>query len=446
MSVDDEGAGSPATGPPGASWVAGGGVASSQGFRACGVASGIKKRGLDLMLLVSDREASVAGMFTSNRVRAAPVAWCERIVGLGVARAVIANSGNANACTGERGERDCARMAEAAAHALGVATDQVLVASTGVIGHPLPVDAIERALPAAVAALARSSAAAADAILTTDTRPKSAAVELELGGRTITLGGMTKGAGMIGPDLIGPDLIGPEPVGPDPVGPGSAPPRGSEPAPPHATTLLFLTTDAAVAVSDLRAVLRRAIDVSFNAITVDGDTSTNDTALLLANGAAGGAPLAGGDLEAFERALTALTRHLALEIVRDGEGATRLIRIEVSGAASTADAKRVAMTIANSPLVKTAFSAGEPNWGRLLMAVGRSGVAVEERRLSVRIGGLQIVERGLGAGSDLEALRAAMSLPEVAVEVDLGLGAESFTVWTCDLSEEYVRINANYLT
>ncbi|HVS62775.1 MAG TPA: bifunctional glutamate N-acetyltransferase/amino-acid acetyltransferase ArgJ [Thermoanaerobaculia bacterium] len=404
--------------------IEGGGITSPRGFRASAVASGIKRSGLDLALIVSVREASVAGMFTSNRVRAAPVRWCERIAAQGVARAILANSGNANACTGPQGERDAERMAAAAGRALDLPADRVLVASTGVIGHPLPVERIEKALPAAVAGLGGDGRTAAEAIMTTDTRPKSAAIALDLGGRRVALGGIAKGAGMIGPDLV--------------------PPRLDEPL--HATILLFLTTDAAVAPVALREALRSAIDVSFNAITVDGDTSTNDTALLLANGEAGGPPLDGGALEAFTRALTELTRALALEIVRDGEGATRVIRIEVTGAPSREDAKRVAMTVANSPLVKTAFSAGEPNWGRLLMAVGRSGVAVEEPLLSVRIGGLQIVERGLGAGTDLEALRAAMSLPEAEVSIDLGLGSASFTAWTCDLSEEYVRINAHYLT
>jgi glutamate N-acetyltransferase/amino-acid N-acetyltransferase len=440
-----------ATGMPAGDAIEGGGVASPRGFRAAGVASGIKREGLDLALIVSDRPASVAGMFTSNRVRAAPVRWCEGIVAAGAARAIVANSGNANACNGERGERDAERMAEAAARALGLPVEQVLVASTGVIGHPLPIETIERALPAAVAALGVDGRAAAEAIMTTDTRPKSAARVVHRGGRRVTIGGIAKGAGMIAPDLVSPDsvstdTVSPDTVSPDTVFPDSVVRDNAPPGPPHATMLLFLTTDASLAPAALQAALEEAMAVSLNAITVDGDTSTNDTALLLANGAAGGEPLGGEALDAFTRALTGLALELALEIVRDGEGATRLIRIDVTGAPSRADAKRVAMTVANSPLVKTAFSAGEPNWGRLLMAVGRSGVAVDPERLSVHIGGLRIVERGLGAGADLEALRAAMSGPEAEVAIDLGLGAASFTAWTCDLSEEYVRINAHYLT
>jgi glutamate N-acetyltransferase / amino-acid N-acetyltransferase len=400
-------------------WIEGGGVTSPRGFCAAGVAAGIKKEGLDLALVVSDREAAAAGMFTANLVRAAPVRWCERVVAGGRARAIVANSGNANACTGEAGERAAESMARLTAAALGADPDRVLVASTGVIGHPLPLSPLERGIPAAAAALSRDGAAAARAILTTDTRPKTAALAVEVGGRTVTLGGMVKGAGMIGPDL----------------------------RLPHATMLAFLTTDAPVAPAALRDALRSAVDVTFNAITVDGDTSTNDTVLLLANGAAGGEELAApADLALLRAALTALARRLALDVVRDGEGATRLIRIDVWGARDDADARRVAMTVANSPLVKTAFSAGEPNWGRILMAVGRSGAALDPDLVSVRVGGLLIVERGLGAGTDLDALRAEMSRPEAAVAIDLGIGAGSFTAWTCDLSEEYVRINAHYLT
>ncbi|HVS16037.1 MAG TPA: bifunctional glutamate N-acetyltransferase/amino-acid acetyltransferase ArgJ [Thermoanaerobaculia bacterium] len=405
--------------PPADAWIEGGDVTSPRGFRAAGVASGIKREGLDLALLASDGEAGAAGMFTSNRVRAAPVRWCERVLASARARAIVANSGNANACTGEAGERAAAAMARLTAEALGADPERILVASTGVIGHPLPLAPLERGIPAAAAALDRDGDAAARAILTTDTRPKAAALAVEIAGRAITLGGMAKGAGMIGPDL----------------------------RLPHATTLAFLTTDAPLAAVALRAALRAAIDVSFNAITVDGDTSTNDTVLLLANGAAGGAELSAPDeLATFRGALTVLARRLALDVVRDGEGATRLIRIDVAGARDAADAKRVALTVANSPLVKTAFSAGEPNWGRILMAVGRAGAAIDPDRVSVRIGGLSIVERGVGAGTDPETLRAAMSRPEAEVAIDLGIGAGSFTVWTCDLSEEYVRINAHYLT
>ncbi|MEM1244989.1 MAG: bifunctional glutamate N-acetyltransferase/amino-acid acetyltransferase ArgJ [Acidobacteriota bacterium] len=402
-------------------WLSGGGVASPEGFVAAGVHSGIKRRNLDLALLATERPASVAGALTLNQVQAAPVHYCREILERGTARAVLVNSGNANACTGEQGMEDTRAMAKACAAALGVDASEVLVASTGVIGVRLDMPPILAAVPTVAAELGAEDArgaAAAEAILTTDTVPKAAALQCETSSGTVTLGGMTKGSGMIAPAM----------------------------AVPHATTLAFVTCDAAVDVDDLRRVLARANEATFNSITVDGDTSTNDTLCVLANGAAGGPSLKGEDLDLFERALTELLGYLARSIVYDGEGATRLIEVRVVGAQSEADARAVAQTVANSPLVKTAFHSGEPNWGRFLMATGRAPAAVEEARVSIALNGTTIVEGGRGCLDDLEVVAEGMRRPEVVLQIDLGLGSGTAAVWTCDLSQQYVHINASYIS
>ncbi len=392
-----------------------GGVTAPQGFLAAGVHCGIKQRKPDLALVVSECDAAVAGLFTTNRVKAAPVLWCKEVVRRGVARAVVVNSGNANACTGERGLRDAREMAERTGQALGIPPERVLVASTGVIGVPLPMDAVRRGIPLAVRALSRLGEQAAEAILTTDAFPKTSAVTTTVGGVPVTVGGMAKGAGMIHPKL--------------------------------ATTLCFLTTDAAVPAPVLQRALERAVRASFNRITVDGDTSTNDTVLVLANGRAGGPPVEGGeDLERFTEALTAVAQDLARMVVRDGEGAQRLVEVVVEGAADDRDAERAAFAIANSLLVKTMLHGGEPNWGRVVAAVGYSGAEVDEGRLSVWFGDVQVVRDGVGVEGVFDRAAQALRRPEVLVRVDLGLGQGRAQVWTCDLGEEYVRINGTYIT
>lgn len=392
-----------------------GGVTAPHGFLASGVHCGIKQRKPDLALVVSEVDATVAGLFTTNRIKAAPVLWCQEVVRRGVARAVVVNSGNANACTGPQGERDTREMAERTAHALGTSPEQVLVASTGVIGVPLPMEAIRRGIPLAVRALSRSGEQAAEAILTTDAFPKTSAVVTTVGGVPVTVGGMAKGAGMIHPKL--------------------------------ATTLCFLTTDAAVPAEVLQRALEHAVRVSFNRITVDGDTSTNDTVLVLANGRAGGTPVEGGeDLERFTEALRVVAQDLARMVVRDGEGAQRLVEVVVEGAADDEDAERAAFAVANSLLVKTMLHGGEPNWGRVVAAVGYSGAEVEERRLNVWFGDVQVVQGGLGVGGVFDRAAQALRKPEVRLRVDLGLGQGRAQVWTCDLGEEYVRINGSYIT
>ncbi|MDQ5872543.1 MAG: bifunctional glutamate N-acetyltransferase/amino-acid acetyltransferase ArgJ [Acidobacteriota bacterium] len=392
-----------------------GNAATPTGFRAAGLHCGIKREKPDLALLVSDVPASVAGVFTTNKVKAAPVRYTQAAVSRGRAQAIVVNSGNANACTGEPGLADAAEMARLTGAALDVDAELVLVASTGVIGVPLPMDAIRAGIPRAARALVREGATAAEAIRTTDRYAKTAAVRLEIGGVTVTIGGMAKGAGMIHPNM--------------------------------ATTLCFLTTDAALPPAVLRLALTRAIADSFNSITVDGDTSTNDTVLLLANGQAGGSPITNGpELTHFTAGLAAVASELAKMVVRDGEGATRLVAIEVSGAVSSVEAHQAAMTVANSLLVKTALHGGEPNWGRILAALGRSGVEMAEERTDVLFGDLEVVRGGLGVQGVWNAAAAALEEKEITVKIRLGIGSGAARVWTCDLSEEYVRINGSYTT
>ncbi|HEU5249453.1 MAG TPA: bifunctional glutamate N-acetyltransferase/amino-acid acetyltransferase ArgJ [Thermoanaerobaculia bacterium] len=392
-----------------------GNATSPKGFRAAGIHCGIKREKPDLALLVSEVPASAAGLFTTNKVKAAPVRYTERAIAGGHAQAIVVNSGNANACTGKRGLSDAAEMAKLAGEALGLETSLVLVASTGVIGVPLPMDAIRAGIPGAAKDLSPDGAAAASAILTTDSFPKTAATRVEIDGVEVTIGGMAKGAGMIHPNM--------------------------------ATTLCFLTTDASVPPAVLRRALARAVAESFNSITVDGDTSTNDTVLLLANGRAGGPPITNGDsFNRFTAGLTRVAGELARMVVRDGEGATKLVEITVEGAASDLEARQAAMTVANSLLVKTALHGGEPNWGRILAALGRSGVEMNEETTDVSFGDLAIVRGGLGVPDVWDAAAAALEEKDISVRIRLGIGAGAAKVWTSDLSEEYVRINGSYTT
>jgi glutamate N-acetyltransferase/amino-acid N-acetyltransferase len=395
-----------------------GGVTFARGYRAAAVNCGIRSRRNDLALLVSDGPASAAGLFTTNRVQAAPVKLCRERVARGVARAIVVNSGNANACTGSRGAADAERMAALAARAAGVAPEEVLVCSTGTIGIPLPIDRIEAGIAAAAAALRPDGGSmAAAAILTTDTAAKECAVEVDAGGVKARVGGMAKGAGMIDPCL--------------------------------ATMLAFLTTDAKVRPAALQALLAEAADLSFNRITIDGDQSTNDTLLMLANGAAGGEALepGGSGWEAFSGAVQSVCRSLALQIVRDGEGATKFVTVRVRGAVSRSDARRAAKAVANSLLCKTAWFGGDPNWGRILAAVGRSGAALDPDRVTIAFDGQAVVSGGcLADGASLAELARIYAQPEFVVEVGLGVGAAEDEAYTCDCSYDYVKINASYMT
>jgi glutamate N-acetyltransferase/amino-acid N-acetyltransferase len=394
-----------------------GGVTSPAGFRAAGIRAGIKAQGLDLALLVSDAPAHAAAVFTTNRAQAAPVVVSREHLTRsgGTARAVVVNSGCANACTGESGMHVARETAAEAARLLGCPAEQVLVASTGVIGVGLSFHKVRTALPEAIQSLSAESggALAARAIMTTDPFPKEAAARVSIGSREITIGGMAKGSGMIEPMM--------------------------------ATMLGFLTTDAAVPPPLLERALREAVDDTFNAITVDGDSSTNDCVMILANGRSG-AVVDAATYGAFVHALRAVCLRLALGIVRGGEGATKLVTVSVTGAASAAEARKAAKAIANSLLVKTAIHGGDPNWGRLIAVAGRAGVDFVLERASVGLG--PIVLFSDGQPHDEAAPEAARYLKndDIMVSVDLGAGSSSSTVWTCDLSAEYVRINAEYRT
>ncbi|HEY63208.1 MAG TPA: bifunctional glutamate N-acetyltransferase/amino-acid acetyltransferase ArgJ [Caldilineae bacterium] len=403
-------------------------VTSVPGFVAAGVAAGIKLSSeLDLALVVSEVPCTAAAVFTQNRFAAAPVVYDRTVLGfnpMGI-QAVVINSGCANACTGTEGMANARRMAEMVERALGLEAHSCLVMSTGVIGTQLPMEKIQRGIQDAAAALRSAGGSdAARAILTTDTRPKTAGVTVEIGGARVTIAGMCKGAGMIHPNM--------------------------------ATMLALICTDAAITHEALDVVLRRAVEVSFNAVTVDGDTSTNDTTAILANGLAGN-PLiddpASLAFAAFEEALTAVCIDLAQQLVRDGEGATKFVTVIVNGAKSDADARRAAKAIANSPLVKTALYGGDANWGRILCAVGYSGAEVDPDRASLFFASkqagldwLQVVDRGQPTDYKEEDAAARFAQPEIEIRVELGLGEGHATVWTCDLSHEYVNINAHYRT
>jgi glutamate N-acetyltransferase/amino-acid N-acetyltransferase len=391
------------------------GVTAAKGFRAAAVACGIRKQGTeDLALVVSDATASTACVFTRNQVQAAPILVSRAALRLsnGRARAVVLNAGNANACTGDAGLEAARATATETARLLGVSAPEVLVASTGVIGQRLPIEKLLAGLPRVVAALSESGGeAAAAAIMTTDLVRKESVRRVELRGGVVTIGGMAKGSGMIHPDM--------------------------------ATTLAVVTTDAAVAPPDLGSMLRSATDRTFNRITVDGDTSTNDMIAALASGASGAAPAA-GELDLIARALEDVLKDLALMIVRDGEGAKKLVEITVTGARSEADALQVARTIAGSPLVKTAMAGGDANWGRIVAAVGRSGIPVRPERLTVTLGDVEVLSPGYVSGHSEERASRAVAGDTVLVGVDLGDGTASATAWTCDLTEGYVRINGSY--
>ena len=393
------------------------------GFSAAAAACGLKESGaLDVALIVAERPCSAAGVFTTNRVQAAPVLH-DRLVlrrHAGAVRAVVANSGCANACTGEPGLADTRHTAERVAEIVGAEPGHVLVLSTGVIGRRLDLERLQRGIDDAARGLDAGGAGARDAaraILTTDTRPKVAAADLVLGGRTVAIRGMAKGAGMIHPNL--------------------------------ATMLAVVTTDAAVSPGVLDALLRDATSRTFDRISVDGDMSTNDTVLLLASGAAG-VEIGGEQRAAFQAALTEVCGSLARQSARDGEGATRLVEIEVRRARTENEAHAVADAIARSSLVKTAIHGGDPNWGRILAAAGASGVELDPARLSLVFldadGEIPLVARGLPVPADVARASHALRLDPVRLRLDLDFGGRSATVWTCDLSAEYVAINAHYTT
>jgi len=377
---------------------------------------GLKRSGAkDLMLAVLAPGTTVAGVFTRSLCSSAPVDWCKEILPRGTARAIVCNSGNANAFTGKAGDTTVEHTARAGAALLGCAEEDVYLASTGVIGVPVGPDHIGGRLPDLATHLKASAwQDAAEAIMTTDTFPKGAGAAAAIGGTTVRIGGFAKGSGMIAPDM--------------------------------ATMLGFVFTDANIPAPLLQKLLSRSNDRSFNAITVDGDTSTSDTVLLCATGAAGNAPPA--DLRAlkdFERALDAVMIDLAQQIVRDGEGASKFVTVNVTGATSARAARKIGLTIANSPLVKTAIAGEDANWGRIVMAVGKAGERADRDLLSIAIGGVTITEHGqLVPGYDEAPVAAHMKGEEIEIDVDIGIGRGKATVWTCDLTHGYISINADY--
>jgi glutamate N-acetyltransferase/amino-acid N-acetyltransferase len=392
----------------------------ARGYRYAGLHCGIRPdpSRLDLALVASDRPASAAGVFTRNRVRAAPVRVSQERLPAGDARGVVVCSGNANACTGQRGLDDARRMTEVAAGALGCEGRQVLVCSTGVIGRPLPMPSIEDGIRRAAPLLGPSAdhlSAAAHAILTTDTRVKVATREVDVGGHAVRLTGFAKGAAMIGPNM--------------------------------ATMLAFVLSDAAVRPDDLHALARRAAAQTFNCVSVEGHTSTNDTLLLLANGAAGGDVLQGDVLARFAAAATAVCGELARAIAADAEGAGHFVTIDVEGLRDEAEAYRVARAVADSPLVKTAIAGGDPNWGRVVSAAGYAGVEFEEEDLSLWLGDMPLYHVGAPVPFDAAAASAYLRRErDVHLRLRFTLGPGRCTFWTCDLTTEYVRLNADYTT
>ncbi len=398
------------------------GVCAPLGFRAGVAAAGIRLDGnetrTDVAVIRSDTPAVAAGVFTRNTVKAAPVVISQLTLRRGAPiSAVVVNAGNANACTGAQGFRDALVMCATTGDVLDLDPSDVLVCSTGVIGRPMPMERVMRGIRAA--GLAMSPGAGDDvarAIMTTDTVPKTAVATFVAGGFTYTVGGTAKGAGMLHPDM--------------------------------ATLLAFITTDAPVDASVLQPALSRVTDSTFNCVTVDGDTSTNDTCLLLANGAAGGPSITSGSsaAAAFEDALMQVCDSLAEQLVADAEGATRHFRVAVDGAADGDQARVAARVVAQSPLVKTAVHGGDPNWGRIVAALGRSGADFTLDRCRVAIGGLVVFDRGAPEPVDHDLVRVALSSPRIDIAIDLGAGDGSGHAWGCDLSPEYVHINADYTT
>ncbi len=401
-----------------------GGVCAPKGFRASGVHCGVKGDGntakKDLALIVSDVECAAAGTFTTNQVKASPVYLSMKNVADGKAKAIVCNSGNANACA-PQGEENALKMCEETAKILGLAPEEVLVASTGVIGHTLNIDAIVNGLPAAEKALSyEGSEDAAGAIMTTDLVMKQISVELELGGKAVRIGGIAKGSGMIHPNM--------------------------------GTMLSFVTTDAAVEGETLKKMLRDVVRVTFNRISVDGDTSTNDTCLILANGLAENALITEGtaDYEAFREALTFVLRTLAVKIAKDGEGATKLITCNVTGASGEERAEVIAKAVIRSPLVKTAMFGSDANWGRVLCAMGYSGEEFDPAEVTIgfasRAGSIEVCTGGQGLEFDEDQALKVLSEDEVEINITMQEGTNSVTAWGCDLTYDYVKINGDYRT
>ena len=394
------------------------GVTFPKGFSAAGVKADIKKSGNpDLAVIYTKTEAVVAGTFTQNQVAAAPVFASKKVVATGTAHAVVSNSGCANACTGAVGDADAKKTQEVAAAALGCDPLDVIVGSTGVIGVPLPMNKVEAGVKQAVSELdPEGSEKAANAIITTDTHTKSCSTTITVGGKEVRFGAIAKGSGMIRPNM--------------------------------ATMLCYITTDLAIDQKLLQEALSTVVETTFNMISIDGDMSTNDMVIVMANGEAGNAKITekGADYDKVVEVLHAISEGMAERIASDGEGATKFLKIHVHGTKSFADAKTVGMAVANSPLVKTAFFGEDPNWGRVICAVGYAGVPMDPEKTVVSFGGIPVYAHGVGANADKDALAKAMAEHDIVIDIDLADGPEEATVFSCDFSYEYVKINGEYHT
>ena len=396
-----------------------GGITAVSGVRAAGIHAGIKATEIkDIALIVTDTPATAAGVFTKNSVTAAPVILCREHLNDGRAQAVIVNSGNANACTGEVGMANARQMAAATAEQLGIDAALVCASSTGVIGQQLPRDKIENAIQAAARALSTEGGSdAAEAIMTTDTHPKSVAIEIEIDGAPVRIGGIAKGSGMIAPNM--------------------------------ATMLSYLTTDAKINAETLQAALNRVVDDTYNLLTVDTDRSTNDTVLILATGCTDNTEIVkpdDEDYEAFCEGLLFVCTELVKMLARDGEGATKLVEVVVKHAKNRDDAEKAARAVAESPLVKTAVFANDANWGRIMMAIGKSGAEFDSYQVDVYLADYQLVKAGMDAGYDEDKATALFAQDPVRITIDLAAGDAEITMWTCDYSYDYIRINADYRT
>lgn len=392
-----------------------GGVAVPHGFRADGVSCGIKKNGKDLAIISSEVKARAAALFTTNKLQAAPLKITQKHLRNGIAQAVIINSGNANSATGEEGLRDARKMAKLTAVKLGIKESDVLVSSTGIIGKKLPMDkikaGIEKLLPRGGI---NGSRKVAEAIMTTDTLPKEVAVTIKVGGEKITVGAVAKGAGMVSPHL--------------------------------ATMLSFITTDALITPAALSYVLRKSVETSFNMITIDGDMSTNDMVVILANGLAGNKEITMKDLVKFQDAITFVTSSLAKMIVKNAEGATKFVTVKVKNAPNLNAAKMASLAIAKSNLVKAALYGCDPNWGRIISALGSSGININSKKIDIYIGGVIVAQNGVMTEFNSQMVKKKMTQRAFTILIDIKIGNEEATAWMCDLSEDYVRINSSYST
>ena len=399
-----------------------GNIIAPKGFKAGSVHCGLKRniKNHDIGIIFSEQPCKTAALFTTNQIVAAPIKQSRNVVKNGTAQAIVVNSGNANACTGKKGEKDAETMALLTSKHLNIKPDEVIVASTGIIGHHLPMAKIKSGISKSSECLGDKNTHAiniAKAIMTTDLVPKHIAVQIKIGGKEVTIGAIAKGSGMISPDM--------------------------------ATMFCLITTDAAISLNTLRSSIKRSTEISFNQITVDGHMSTSDMVAILANGMAQNRNITSStksELALFQKALDYVTMNMAKEIVKDGEGATKFVQIEIHEAKSVSEAKKIARTIAESPLVKTAINGEDPNWGRIVSAAGYAGVALDESKLHLSVNKVTIYKKGLPVTPAPKRLNSVMKKKEITIQLHLGMGNKSTTLWTCDLSKEYVSINADYHT